>query len=552
MSYPRKLHILVVEDDSDAIQGYRDWFATLKKRTPPFPFVDPTYARSFEDAKAKIESDDLYHVVILDMNLPAATRTQALVGLSLGEQLLEACANRDSCPIPVALIVSGKLNLAQSIHGINQRLQNDFFLGRLINKTPEQYSEIYDAMLQAQRYCDVGIHIRDGGRDWYPTLSPREEDLLRRCVLSQPSCLGLDLRWWTAENGASFSRPDPNAGPTKVLMGLFLLDDGLGASLPTFFKIEPSGNGQYVLRDAAILEHKVPHVKVISSSLKSRQRSLIATQSVTNRGWPMSLNEYLDGDPGLVQSHVANLVKATMSQLEHLGEREEDEIRCSDFFWSGLSNDAMLKAWSSCESEQFTKLSLPNPIETFNRIKQSRAKCWSARRRCTHGDLNATNIAIDASDPNRPQAYIFDAANMHSDLEYRDLATLEITTILFNSSADNDVLDAAKVFYTDGFVPDLSTLTEVGLTRNVLQLLYAIRTQIPAEAAREAYPLLLFGAALQQLSGLGFQPSPNKVRNPLHACCLASWIAKWIVALSPTLVADAATGPNTPEAVKPQ
>src|SRR5208337_2630326 len=103
-----------------------------------------------------------------------------------------------------------------------------------VNKgTEQQHHEIETALSQALRYTDIGIHIRDAEKEWFPTLSPREDDLLRRCVLAQPSDLGVDVRWWSAEPGQSISHPSPNRGPTKVLMGHFLMDDGMGASLPT-------------------------------------------------------------------------------------------------------------------------------------------------------------------------------------------------------------------------------------------------------------------------------------------------------------------------------
>ena len=46
--------------------------------------------------------------------------------------------------------------------------------------------------------------------------------MLRRCVLAHDHCLGVDLEWWATEEGPTVSHPDPNAGPTKVLMGTFL------------------------------------------------------------------------------------------------------------------------------------------------------------------------------------------------------------------------------------------------------------------------------------------------------------------------------------------
>src|SRR4051812_6144098 len=188
---------------------------------------------------------------------------------------------RETYPIPALLVVSGKLGLAQ-LSDLRRRLEKDFWYGEMVNKGhPHLPEELKKALRKCQEYCDVGIHIRDGGREWFPTLSPREEDLLRRCVLSQQNCLGVDLEWWGAETGPSLSQPSPNAGPTKVLMGRFLLDDGLEHSRPTFFKFEPTGNSELVCRDVGILDQKLSHVKVKHSG-QSCSRCLLATQSVTN------------------------------------------------------------------------------------------------------------------------------------------------------------------------------------------------------------------------------------------------------------------------------
>ncbi len=542
MSYPRKLHILVVEDDSDAVEAYRVWFKTINKQ---HSFVEPVYVRSFTDAQTRIQGPGVIHVVILDMNLPMETRAIAAEGLAPGEQLLEAIAKRDNHPVPVLLVVSGKLNLAQPLSSMAQRLQNDFWHGRLINKGPEQYKEIGEGLAQAVRYCDVGIHIRDAAKEWYPTLSPREDDLLRRCVLAQ-SCLGIDLRWWNAENGPTYSHPTPNAGPTKVLMGHFLLD-GLGSSLPTFFKIEPSGNGPFVCRDAGILAHKLGHVKVILT-LPSRNRSLIVTQSVTNQGWPISFNEYLAGKPDVVEPSLAGVIDCVVRQLEQLGDREEDEVSVGAFLWECLDRPAMEKTWNACDKRQLQEQGFLTPLATYDHLKQSAAKHWSARRRCTHGDLNATNVAIDATDPAKPQAYIFDAAGMRADFEHRDLATLEVTTILFNSASTDELLASSQAFYDDGFIPKAARRPASDFARNAIATIHAIRSRFHDDAAKTAYACLLFGAAMQQLSGLGLQPSPNKVRNPVHACYLAAWIAKWLRALAPHLFADMVL-PNNSSAV---
>lgn len=535
MSYPRKLHILVIEDDSDVIEAYKTSFAIFARKG--VQFIAPVFARSFVDAKKHIDSQEIYHVVLLDLNLPLTTRGLPAEGLAPGEQLLEELAKRDSHPVPVVLVISGKLNLPHPIGGIQDRLAKDFWHGRLVNKgTEQQHHEIEKALAQALKYTDIGIHIRDAGKEWYPAFSPREQDLLRRCVLGQSSSLGVDIRWWSAEPGQSISHPSPNRGPTKVLMGHFLLDDGMGASLPTFFKFEPAGNGPSVCRNVEILGQKLAHVKLFTTVF-SRQRCLIVTQSVT-KGVPVSLNEYLQSDPIEVSAHISVLIGHVVEQLNQLGDANDDEVPVSSFLWRHLDRDAIEKAWKKNDARQRLSQGGSYPIATFDLLKAATAKMWAIRRSCTHGDLNATNVAIDASLPSSPQAYIFDAGWMEADFEYRDLATLEVTTILFNAAGiDEQLIHAAKAYYGEEFLPlPVPANPSVNpLTQNVLGMISTIRSGMSSEYQKKAYALLLFSAAMQQLSGLGLQSSPNKVRNPLHACYLAAWVSTWVKNVVPEL-----------------
>jgi CheY-like chemotaxis protein len=533
VSYPRKLQILVVEDDSDAIEAYKSTFSALRKT---FPLVDPVFARSFSEAKRHIDAAVIFQIVILDLNLPIETRQDPAEGFKPGEQLLEELAKRDDFPIPVVLVISGKLNLRHSVRGIQDRLDNDFSYGRMVIKgNPEEQKEIEDGLVQALKYIDLGIHIRDSGRDAFPTLSPREEDLLRRCVLSQPSALGVDVRWWSTELGASFTPPSTNRGPTKVLMGHFLLDDGMEGSIPTFFKFEPAGNAPYVSRDVGILAQKLSHIKVFSA-LPSRTRSLLVTQSATNRGVPVSLNEYLRGDPAKVAPNIPKIISQVSEQLAQLGGEREDDVLVGTLLWECLDRSAIERVWLRDKTAQ-SECDSRTPMQVFDTLKVSEAKRWVMSRTCVHGDLNATNVAIDVTREDEPRAYIFDAAGMKADLESRDLATLEVTTVLFNSMGpDEQLVSLCHGFYSQEFLPIMSVAGLSPLTQNVFALISSIRSRFKTDQEKATYALLVFDAVMRQMSGLGIQPSPNKIAHPSHACCLAAWVANWLQQVAPAML----------------
>ncbi len=538
MSYPRKLHVLIVEDDSSVIDAYKEHFRSLRKT---FPLVEPVYARSFADAKGCVDGQSIFHIVILDLNLPMETQGTPVEGFVPGEDLLELLAQRDDAPVPVVLVVSGKLNLPHSTRGIKDRLANDFFHGDLLTKASvDEYQEIARGLQKALAYVDVGIHIRDSGRDVFPILSPREDDLLRRCVLANASTLGVDIRWWSAELGPTISRPSFSRGPTKVLMGKFLLDDGMEVSIPTFFKFESAGNALFATRDVGILSQKLRHVKVFGIQ-KSRRRSLIVTQSVTNHGTPVPLSSYLAGSPEAVSSHLPRLISEVVAQLKLLGGESADNVLIGSLMWEHLDAQAIEKTWRAYRERLPNEPPTDSPIGLLASIRSSAEKCWTNRRSCVHGDLNATNVAIDTTQEGHPEAYIFDPAGMKADFALRDLAMLEVTTIVFNAAeAHEGLLDACRPFFSGEFLPKVSPPPiSSALTRNILSLISAIRENVVTEGERTVYALLVFDAVLVQLSGLGIQPSHNKVRSPAAACRMAEWIAEWVPAVARGIRLDA-------------
>lgn len=48
----------------------------------------------------------------------------------------------------------------------------------------------------------------------------------------------------------------------------------------------------------------------------------------------------------------------------------------------------------------------------------------------------------------------------------------------------------------------------------------------------------LFHSRRTNVYAFGVQPSPNKVRIPLHACFLVAWTAKWLKDVAPRLFID--------------
>lgn len=534
MSYPRKLHILIIEDDQDPIDTYQELLAALGKI---YPYVEPTVVRSYDDACHYINGPNVIHLVILDLNLPLETRQQAADGIASGQQFLDVLAHRNAYPVPAVLVVSGKLRLAR-LTELQKRLATEFSYGALVNKGDAALNdELETALQKAQQYCDVGIHVTDADEAWYPPLTPREEDLLRRCVLSQPGCLGVKLQWWGAESAPSFSHSQEPAGPTKVLMGSFLLDDGMGDSRPTFFKFEPSVNAPATSRDAAILDQKLRHVQV-KCTLPSSTRYLLATQSVTD-GTPVPLDAYLSRDPSDVIPALPALVDDVLAQLNQLGTSIDGQAAVRQLLWRWHNRDRIAESFQRA-AESSSANGLVDPLELFDALTTSDRLLWAGRRPCTHGDLNATNVAVDIRSGERPRAFIFDAAGVHADTDTRDLAMLEVTSLLFHPAIDRSLHDGCLgLLYGRTFVPDDVHAFDAPLSvRNTLHFIASLRSEVERQGKTASYALMVFDVVLMQVGGLAIQPSRNKIVDATLCHGLADAACRWLLHIVPELLDD--------------
>jgi len=258
MSYPRKLQTLIVEDEEGPLKAYEILFDRLIKEDKN-GITAPSVVMSYSDAEKCLADPNIYHLLILDMGLPPSNRQTTPDGVEHGMRLLELAAKRNDYPIPVVLVISGRLGGSTDVPQIRSRIENGFFYGQFLNKGAEdKEAQIILGIQKAREYCDVGIHLKDCQGKLFPTISPCERDLLRRCICKNKS-IGVDLEWWSAE--------DRGVGPDasrwkKVLLGQFLLDGNLGRSNHVFFKFEPADDAPYVHSAAAVATHKLRHVPV--------------------------------------------------------------------------------------------------------------------------------------------------------------------------------------------------------------------------------------------------------------------------------------------------
>lgn len=524
MSYPRPINVLIIEDEKDALTAYDQMF----KRLSRFGIVSSVrYAYSYQQASEALKGSRIYHLVILDLQLPEELGLPAAQGVNLGLALLKECESRNDYPIPALLVVSGHLGTTYQAD-LQSELASYFFYGRTITKGMRLRKDIVAAIRQIRKYCDIGIHIRDGGEYSYPAISPRDEDLLRRAVAAQEIAIGVDLKWWAAEYGAASEVGADFAGWTSTLMGQFVLDQDRGLSRPTFFKIFPSRGSEHVVWSTRIMQQKLEHVKLLSSITAGR-RCILATQKVGAANCePIQFSHILNEDRATFQEQATSLVGQICEQVSALGDEYTQECSLKGIFDRDVALEDLKTQWERYVPSISAQTHLENPFQTRKELSMSDQAIYCTFQSCHHGDLNITNIAVDKAKAGL-SAFIFDAGYCSREVNVRDLAMIEVTSLL-HQATDVDLPDACRSAYEADvlFAEDAINNAASDLAANTLRLIREIRAQALKRATPEIYALMVFDIATRQLWGLSFSVSRNKIKNPTSAARLASLASGWL------------------------
>lgn len=535
MSYPRSMQVLVVEDEQQAKQYYETLFGRLKE-TGEVASVE--YAFSYNEGVKALDQKKMFHLVILDLRLPEEPGLPPADGADYGLALLRKCENRDDYPVPALLIISGHLDKTNQTQ-LQDEVAKSFWYGRAVTKGPDLAEDIRSAVRSAQAYCDVGVHIRDGGAGQYPTITPREKDLLRRCVLHHESATGLDLRWWAKEYEPPSELNSGYAGWTKTLMGHFVLEQGMGLSRPTFFKLFPATGAEHVLKAARIMEQKLDHVKVLGDKI-SGERSLLVTQKVGSSSEdPIRFKDILGESPADVSEWLPDLVRDVAEQVAALGNETPDQQPVKNLMCKYLVPDELKEQWQIWGGRFELRQDDPSvdPVQTLSALMENSNVLQLRMQGCHHGDLNLTNIAIDCVEP-RPKAYIFDAGSCNSNVNVRDLAMLEVTCLLHQSLDGHQSLvqDCSSAYDSAVDLPeDIGDSASSDVAHNTLRMIREIRQQALKRSTAEVYALMVFDIAVMQLWGLAYTVSRNKIKNPEDAALLATFASAWLRQVAPGL-----------------
>jgi CheY-like chemotaxis protein len=533
MSYPISLQALVIEDQEGPKDAYEGIFETLAGEFEHLPFAPahPCFAFSHEQALEHLESSKIFHIVILDLHLPDKPRMPQAEGIQLGLDLLSRCAERDRFPIPCLLVISGHVGSTEQAR-MQDMLHDNFHYGRLLAKGDYGLleTEIRKSCEEAIRYCSAGIHLRDGGYEQYPTITPREEDLLRRSVLLPHGTVGLDLNWWSAKRfptGLLNSRDGSANTWTKVLMGRYLLKRGEGASRPKFFKLLPGSDAHYVIESARQVEHKLSHIK-LTSTVTSRSTALIVTEKVgAQEGRPESLEAFLGRASA---DEAGDVARQICEQVRQLGDLLPASRPLRTILWSANDAKVLSEQWKRLGKDAQQQMgSDEDPIELYEKLANSDEKLRLNEQSLVHGDLHISNVALD-TDHGKPVAYIFDPGVISRNVAGRDLAVLEVSVILHQGLGAGTLSQICAALYpspnaqASGAGTDQVTDT---LGRNTVEFVRTLRKHSEASNDLMIYALMVFDSVLIQVGSLAFGSTGNRIQDERSVIYVLAVVARW-------------------------
>jgi CheY-like chemotaxis protein len=535
MSYPLMLQPLVIENDDGVKDAYEGIFETISgelSNSVPFGIMHPCYAFSYDDAVKHLDGSKIFQVVILDLRLPETQGLPEDDDQDLGLTLLEKCIDRDRYPIPALLVISGHVGLTDQVR-IQDTLRENFFYGKLLQKGDYGFleKEIRRACREALRYASVGLHLRDAGLDQYPTLSPREDDLLRRSVLQQSGGIGADLNWWSASRSPQASAGTTSNPWTKVLMGRYLLDDGGGASRPKFFKLLAGPDSRSAIDSARKIEQKLTHIKV-TSSVVSRSTGLIVTEKVgAQDARPAPLGDIFQKINGASAFEIAGQI---VGQVQQLGELLDDSKPLKSLLWQAHDETNLTDQWRAVQQLLPGNLPVSDPVALYAELRQSEEKVRLREQPIVHGDLHMNNVALDDT-PKGPEAYIFDAGVIRRSAAGRDIAVLEVSVLLHQYLAPETFKNICTLIYDASKPLDAVAVSSIDDPRaqNIIEFIRGLREGVKGWNPPELYALLVFDFVLIQLGGLMFGSSGNRLTDKSAVGILATYVTDWCRNLHP-------------------
>lgn len=519
MSYPSVMQALVIEDEPGVKAVYEQIFAALGDH---FPVVAPCCAFSLHEALGCLERERIFHLIILDLRLPESNGLPAPETEAYGMRIVRAAEQRAPYPIPGLLVITGHLGSTDQT-ALRSEVERSFHYGRVIAKgdRDQLQREVERALEEVQRWVGIGIHIGDAGNEAFPTLSPAEDDAMRRFILQSKRAIGVDLKWWSAKR---FSNGVTDSTWTKVLHGR-LLFAGDRPSRHMFFKVTPVKDSQSVIEAAQAMEHKLNHFKLVGT-VESPMAALIVTEKMgAGDRDPISLRQVL-ADAPRPDNAVETIARDVVNQLQMLGDRNSQNASLKELLWPHHDLSGLRKVVDQHADASFSEYAI-DPVVLLQRLMADESQVMFTQQSFLHGDMHIDNVALDDDDGDGVKAYIFDAGATGRHVDIKDVAALEVSILLHQARTDGTriVASCQGLYSAAGLIPHEDC--GESSAKNTYRLIRALRSQVENTTTLRIYALTLFDYAMVQLGGLCLGLSNNKISDPKEALLLAYLTARW-------------------------
>jgi CheY-like chemotaxis protein len=515
MSYPAEIRTLIIEDERETIEQYRRIFEHLRESFPLL--AEPSVAESYSDAETALQAPDIYHLVILDLALPEAIGSPR-PATARGLGLVPTIANREEYPIPVLMIVTADPRRITDMPALDQQLRTMFWRHWVISKSDRLTDDLRWGIQAAQEYAGVGIHVvgdEAAQRPW-PLLSPREEDLLRRTILHK-SGVGADLRWWSVGRGTA------GAAWVKVLHGRVILPGPKGHSRERFLKLVSAEDGENARQSAELLGSKLPHGQLLHYLAAGSRALLVTDKAGPDHKAPQRLGELLASGDALDTDAIDRIAHDVVDQLQRLSDASSSTMIVGSVLWPSHDESRLRDGWARAGGQ-----TADDPSSLLIELRQ-RPELLIVKKRLCHGDLHAGNVAI-GEDSDQLRAYVIDAGVMAPSVWPRDVAVLEVSTLLHIDfgEAPNPVLSLSTLF--DGTDPHGKNIDWQRIdpnAGNAARLIVSLRKSVRAECDEKCYVVLLLDFLLIQIGGVAFGTTYNKLVSAADAVLLLRLLKQW-------------------------
>ena len=530
MSYPHEIRTLIIEDDTDTIETYRELFRDrLRRRFPQL--AEPCFQESYGAAEQELRRPHIYHMIILDLALPQVIGGPDDVGAS-GLGLIPAIRDREDYPVPVLMIVTAKPDRIRNSPALMEQLSSAFWQSCVIPKNDNLMEQLVWGVEAAIKYSSIGVHLvgdETAERLW-PMLSPREEDLVRRFVLGHSTAVGVDLRWWSVERDALRAGAPAWA---KVLHGKIMFAGHEGYSRERFFKFVDAAEGDVVRKSAELLSNKLQHAQLLKWCTVG-SRSLLVTDKAGPTDAPVLPLRTAIQQNKIPVAQLERVTQDIVDQLCMLGEPQEATVTLRRILWADHDETRLADGWSRIRADGST-----DPLDLFRELRE-RPERVVVTRRLGHGDLHPGNVAI-GEDAGTLRAYVIDAGAMTTEVWAKDIAVLEVSTLLHVDFGGAASLADAMPSLFDGTDPyaesaDWSTLEERFVLP--LKMIVGLRSRIREACDQGTYVVLLLDYLLVQIGGVSFGTTYNKIVSLSNVASAFECIVSWYRRLYPSATAE--------------